>query len=179
MPGRLGTVELVVLRHADAERKADRDFDRALTKKGKADAAAAGERLVRANLRPALVLSSPAPRALETARLAVAAFGADAPAIVQDPAIYDASLETLRKVLARHGGTAPRVLLVGHNPGLSDLASWLANLPSGWSLSKGAAAHMRLRASWSDLSKSCGRLIDVHEDLGPDARPAPKPEEAM
>jgi len=177
-PSRLSSLELLVLRHAEAERKGVTDFDRALTKKGREDATNAGRRLGELQLTPDAVFSSPAARAIVTARLAVAALGPNAPAVQPEPQVYDASREILAKVLGARGGAARRLLLVGHNPGLSDLASWLCNLPSGWSLGKSATAQLRLRATWKDLSKGCGRLIDVHEELGPPARP-PKPPEEM
>ena len=162
-PERLPSLEILFLRHAEAERKAATDFDRILTKKGREDATRAGKRLAELELKPDLVLSSPAPRALETAKLAAAALGAGD--VATDPAIYDASRETLAKTIAKRAGSARRLMVVGHNPGLSDLASWLASLPAGWSLSKAATAQMRLRSTWQAMSKGCGRLIDVHEDM--------------
>lgn len=158
LAGRPPVQELVLLRHAEAERKADSDLLRALTGKGREEATHVGKLLASGGILPDRVLTSPATRALETARLAASAWGEPAPEVVER--IYDASLKDLSAVLARQEG-AQRILIVGHNPGLSDLATWLASLPPGWSLGKGSAAHLRVRATWQDLSRGCGRLVDV------------------
>ncbi|MFO1532596.1 MAG: histidine phosphatase family protein [Thermoplasmatota archaeon] len=165
MTGRLPSVELVLLRHAEAERKAATDMERPLTKKGRDDAAALGRRLASPDLRPDGVFASPAARARQTAELAVAGLGDPSPPVRMEAGLYDAAQQDIAKVLGAHAGAARRVLVVAHNPGLSDLAAWLCNLPPGWSLSKCAAAHIRVRSTWQDMSRGCGRLIDVVEEF--------------
>jgi phosphohistidine phosphatase len=158
---RLPSVELVLLRHADAERHAATDFERNLTAKGREHAQVVAERLDAAGLKPDRLLSSKAPRAWQTAEAVSAKTGVP----VQEAPLYDAGLEALKALLATL--EVRRVLLVGHNPGLSDLATYLATMPTGWSLGKAAAAHLRLRASWNDLSRGCGRLVGLHDgDVG-------------
>ena len=69
----MGTLpELMVayfLRHADAELRADSDYQRRLTPKGLEQADKVGKFFVRCGLLPQLILTSPVVRALQTAKI--------------------------------------------------------------------------------------------------------------
>jgi phosphohistidine phosphatase len=116
---------LLLLRHAKTERAGpgERDRDRKLTARGRTDAASVGAYMVRHRLVPDLALVSPATRTLETWGLAAAAFG-NTPRMVKDERIYNAGTNTLVELIGEtdDAGTA---LVVGHNPGLHDLARQL------------------------------------------------------
>lgn len=113
---------LMLLRHAKTERAApgERDRDRKLIKRGRTDAPAIGAYMAHHRLTPDLALVSPAMRAQETWTLVAGAF-AKPPRFASDERIYNASPETLLAVIAG-AGKVPTLLLVGHNPGLQDLA---------------------------------------------------------
>ena len=113
---------LMLLRHAKTERAqpGERDRDRKLTKRGRADAPAVGAYMAHHRLVPGLALISPAARAQETWTLVAAAF-AKTPRTVNDERIYNANPETLIGVIAATH-KAPALLVVGHNPSLHDLA---------------------------------------------------------
>jgi phosphohistidine phosphatase len=113
---------LQLLRHAKTERPepGERDRDRKLTARGRADAPIIGAYMVRHRLVPDLALVSPAVRAEETWALIAVALG-KSPRVKRDARIYNAGTEALIEVIgdARDAGT---LLIVGHNPGLHDLA---------------------------------------------------------
>lgn len=113
---------LMLLRHAKTERAepGERDRDRKLTKRGHADAPLIGAYMVRHGLIPDLALVSPAERAQETWKL-VAGSLAKAPKAVSDERIYNATADKLMTVLSEPRG-ARSLLVVGHNPGIHDLA---------------------------------------------------------
>jgi phosphohistidine phosphatase len=113
---------LMILRHAKAERIApgERDRDRKLAKRGRSDAPAIGAYMARHRLVPDLALVSPAARCQETWTLVAAAF-AKTPKTVNDERLYNAGAERLIGVITETDG-ARCVLLVGHNPGIHDLA---------------------------------------------------------
>jgi phosphohistidine phosphatase len=116
---------LMLLRHAKTERAepGERDRDRKLMKRGRADAPVIGTFMAHHGLTPDLVLVSPATRAQETWSLLAAAF-AKTPKMVTDDRIYNASAENLIGVVAETR-KAHTLLIVGHNPSLHDVATRL------------------------------------------------------
>ena len=120
---------LLLLRHAKTERAeaGERDRDRKLTARGHADAPVIGAYMVCHRLLPDLALASPAARAEETLTGVAAAF-AKPPRVAHEERIYNASPDTLIRLI-RETRDAKTLLVVGHNPGLHDLA--LALIASG------------------------------------------------
>jgi phosphohistidine phosphatase len=113
---------LLLLRHSKTERPepGERDRDRKLTERGRLDAPIIGAYMARHRFIPDLVLVSPAIRTRETWELAAAAF-AKTPPIVKDERIYNAGADTLVELI-RETEDARTLLVVGHNPGVHDLA---------------------------------------------------------
>lgn len=121
--------ELILLRHAHAESAAtgQDDHQRSLSATGQAEARAAGDWLREHGLRPERVLCSSALRTRQT----LAALGdLGSTDVREEDAIYDASPGTLIALADAHGD-AQRLLLVGHNPGLEQLAALLHSGQSG------------------------------------------------
>jgi phosphohistidine phosphatase len=113
---------LLLLRHAKTERAdpGQRDRDRKLTKRGRDDAAVIGAYMARHGLTPDLALVSPAKRAQETWALLAPAF-AKTPRLFDEEQIYNATTEALFKIISEKRG-AHSLVVVGHNPGLHDVA---------------------------------------------------------
>jgi phosphohistidine phosphatase len=113
---------LMLLRHAKTERAGPGEPDRTrkLTKRGRADIPLVGAYMARHDLVPDLVLVSPATRAQETWTLLAASF-AKAPKAANEDRIYNADPKTLMRLIAETKA-AQSLLVVGHNPGLHDLA---------------------------------------------------------
>lgn len=110
---------ILLLRHAKAVAKAAaEDFDRVLAPEGRADMELLAEALAGPELRPDVALVSPAARTRETWSLA----GLDGVPARDVAAIYDAELETLIAVLRDAPDEAASVILVGHNPGIEEIA---------------------------------------------------------
>ncbi len=122
---------LVLIRHAKSswDNPALDDFDRPLNKRGQRDAPVMAGRLKELDITPDLFLSSPAERAVTTAR--TVAEGIDFPIekIVQDEDIYLASGEDLLSIISQSDDSIERLFLVGHNPGLTELANHLGDRP--------------------------------------------------
>jgi phosphohistidine phosphatase len=113
---------LMLLRHAKTERAepGERDRDRKLTKRGRADAPLIGAYMAHHGLVPDLALVSPATRAEETWALVAKALP-KAPRIVNEEGIYNAGRDKLMGII-RKARDAHVLLVVGHNPGLHELA---------------------------------------------------------
>jgi phosphohistidine phosphatase len=159
---------LLLLRHAKTERPepGQRDRDRKLMERGRADATVIGAYMIRHRLVPDLVAVSPATRAQETWALVAAVFPrGKTPRIVNDERIYNASAETLAELI-RETRDARALLVVGHNPGLHDLAVQLiasgdagprASLDEKLPTSGLAVIDLALD-DWSRLQDSAGKL---------------------
>jgi len=121
---------LTLLRHAKSnwDDPSLEDFDRPLGRRGRDAAPKMGKALAARGLKPDLIVCSSAVRARQTLELVLDAFGSPTPHVVYDDAIYMAMPEVLLARLRAHAGSdAPRhVMIVGHNPGLEELALMLA-----------------------------------------------------
>ncbi len=167
--------ELLILRHGKASAPSDNDFDRPIVDRGKRGAQGMGVWLLRNDLVPDHVVSSPAARAIETARKACKTMGLAASRIVEHPRIYESSGDALLGVLARVPATAKRVMLTGHNPGLEELVDHLTG-DEGTVLKTADLAYLEMPDDWSVLAEGCGRLISITRarDL-PEGFPFPGP----
>lgn len=138
---------LTLLRHAKSSwtNPSLADFDRPLNKRGERDAPEMGRRLKRRGVRPSLIISSPAARAFATARAVADALGYPAADIEQEAALYHASPDTILRIVADQDARHSHILVCGHNPGLTDVASRLigadvGNLPTAAVFSVSAVA---------------------------------------
>ena len=153
---------LTLLRHAQANSENVRlpDHDRPLSARGKRDTAAMGSRLVSRNTEPSLFLSSTATRAIETAKIIAAAIGFSQEIIETDRRLYLAHHSDILEVVENQGDTIADLFIVGHNPGLTDLANHLLpdlrldNLPT-----TGIVAIESTTQIWSHLSQSNSNLL--------------------
>jgi phosphohistidine phosphatase len=101
------------------------DHDRPLAPRGRKAARRMGLYLAQVRPRPALVLCSSAVRAQAT-WTAVAAMIDQPPELRIDDALYGATVRTFLDSIRRLPEQVDTALLVGHNPGLEDLAGHLA-----------------------------------------------------
>lgn len=122
--------ELILLRHAHAEPPGpgEADLDRPLSTEGRAEAEAAGRWLAEQGLVPDRALCSPSRRTRETLDAVLAATGDMDQRL--DDAIYEATPGTLAAIADAHRDVG-RLLLVGHNPGLEQLAALMHSGQSG------------------------------------------------
>jgi phosphohistidine phosphatase len=115
---------LTLVRHAKSSwgDPALADRDRPLNERGLRDVATMGQRLAQRGARPDVLLASPATRALTTAEHLAKALGIKRKDIVVNDRLYAAPASELLAMIAELGDAPQRVMLVAHNPGLSDLA---------------------------------------------------------
>ena len=117
---------LMLLRHAKSDWSVggQRDHDRSLATRGREAAPLIGAYMVQHGLRPDKVLVSTARRARETWSLVAAAFGKDLD-VAFDDRLYEANPKALLIPLRAANAAAHSLLMVGHNPGIQELASLL------------------------------------------------------
>ena len=119
---------LILLRHAKSswDRTDLPDAARPLSKRGERTAPLIGAFMQRANLLPDLILCSTARRALQTAKRVMDSWQRE-PHFEEVDALYMATPREILTVLSDHGGHEESILVIGHNPGLGDLAAWLVS----------------------------------------------------
>lgn len=117
---------LFLLRHAKAAPdEGGGDHERPLAARGRQDAPAMGRAIAARGFLPSLVLCSSARRTAETLDLVLPHL-APSPRVQLDPGLYHAAAEAILDRIIKSAGTAEAVLVIGHNPGLEDLAADLA-----------------------------------------------------
>lgn len=126
--GGIGVKRLILLRHAKSswDRPDLPDAARPLSKRGERTAPLIGQLMAREGLVPDRILCSTARRAVQTAKRVVHAFPGESE-IEEVDSLYMATPREILSVLGDHGGHENSILVIGHNPGLGDLAAWLVS----------------------------------------------------
>jgi len=119
---------LTLMRHGDAQWKDPEvaDFARPLNRRGSSEAEAMGRRLADLMLVPDLIISSPARRAQQTAELVSRELALAPRSIRFEEALYLAGAQEILKLARAIGPRLPHLMIIGHNPGISELAHLLA-----------------------------------------------------
>lgn len=144
--------KLILIRHAKSawDDASLHDHDRPLAERGLNDAPKMAKRLKKRGVQADLLLSSTAVRANETAK--ITANGIDYPEdqIVLKDSLFHASPHAILKFLKAQDDRANTILIFGHNPGFTDLVTYLGgdvdNLPTA-----GQFGFKLKSAHWADL----------------------------
>ncbi|MFN0130651.1 MAG: SixA phosphatase family protein [Verrucomicrobiales bacterium] len=150
-----------LIRHAQAahEKLGLSDFDRPLTVEGHQDAKALAVWLGRYCPVPDTVISSPVPRARQTAESLAAAWS-EPPSIIVEPRLYEAPLEGLVRLIQEFPEAWHRVLIVGHNPSLSHCADWFIGEPTVLELPPGGMIQLAFDVpEWRAVGHATARLM--------------------
>lgn len=103
------------------------DFDRPLNKRGERDAPFMGELLKKNGIKPDVILSSPANRAITTAKIIAKEMGYPEKAIVEDKTVYLATAGELLSIIQDLDDKVNSVMIFGHNPGLTTFGNYLGD----------------------------------------------------
>lgn len=162
--------QLILMRHAKAQDPQGRvDHDRVLNERGRADADAAGRWFREQGLVPDQVLCSTAARTRETWQRVVDAGGVGA-LVDHEPRIYNAPAGRLLDVLREVNADTSTVVMVGHAPGIPDLAAVLsegqgetdAQVRLQGAFPTCAIAVLDIQTAWADLAPGSAVLRTVH-----------------
>ena len=152
---------ITLIRHAKSSWKNPEleDVDRPLNKRGERDAPIMGERLVAWGARPSLIMTSPALRARMTARIIAEQINYPREFLQREVELYLADPETILRVIAAQDDGFKDIVVIGHNPGLTQLANLLTgagidNIPTC-----GVVAIEVKIPSWEDLDGQRGELL--------------------
>lgn len=174
---------LTLLRHAKSgwDDPVTRDFDRPLNPRGRRAARTVGREMKAQGLAFDLAFASPARRVVETLEEVEAGYGALE--AENDQRLYLASTATLLEIVRATPDEVDRLLLVGHNPGLEELALCLARRDEAGLRGEvevkyptGTVAEIELHVEhWTEVKEGAGRIVrfirprDLDPELGPDS----------
>ncbi len=135
------------------------DFDRPLNERGKKAAMFMGELMRKNAFRPAIIMSSPAVRAKETAELIKESSGL-AVGIKFERHIYEASPQALRQAVSDLDDAFTSAMLVGHNPGIEGFIRFLTGQIEPMPTAALAIIELDVER-WNSIDHGCGELKSV------------------
>ncbi|MDX4058314.1 histidine phosphatase family protein [Aliarcobacter skirrowii] len=152
--------ELILIRHAksDWSNPLLDDFERPLNKRGEKNAPFMAKILKKELQKPDLIISSPSFRTKLTLEYFLKEFEYKGE-VIFEKSIYEAPFENLLKVIKNIDNKYKTIFLIGHNPGLNDLANFLLgsfedNIPTSGVLKIDFDTN-----SWKNISKDNSKLI--------------------
>ena len=151
---------LILIRHAKSswDDPLMEDFDRPLNDRGKKNAPFMGKILKKENILPDLIISSPAKRAITTARKMAEEIGYPKDKIQIESRIYESSVKDLLQIINSIHNDYKRVFLFGHNPTLTDFLNYLTDAGIGNIPTCGVAQIEFPFNLWNEISRETGVL---------------------
>jgi len=149
-------------RHAksDWSNEGLKDFDRPLNQRGLRDAPVMGKRLVDRKEHIEVFMSSPANRAISTARLMAESVGFDIAKITQIDRLYLPSIKDFLQSVAEIDEGYESIILFAHNPGITDVVEYLSNESLGNIPTCGIAKiEFPSASTWKEISGGTGNLV--------------------
>ncbi len=135
------------------------DIDRPLNGRGNKNAPEMGQRLFKRNIKPDLLLSSPANRAFTTAQKIAQEIGYPLEEISTSQEIYHVGSGELMDIVRGQNDSINSLMIFGHNPGFT----WFANSLTGEYIDNiptcGIVAIEFDVGSWSNIEAGEGKLI--------------------
>lgn len=115
---------LTLMRHADAQWKDPQvaDFARPLNRRGHSEAESMAQRLIELTLVPDLIITSSARRAAQTAEIVVQELSLLPRSIRYEEALYLGGAQDILKLVRTMGPRVAHLMIIGHNPGISEAA---------------------------------------------------------
>jgi phosphohistidine phosphatase len=152
--------KLYLVRHAKSSWRNPelRDYDRPLNKRGLRDAPFMGKLIREKGIKPELLITSPARRALITAEYFADELDYKKENIITDDNLYEAGVRDIMKVITELDNNIDNVMLFGHNPGLTEFSNYISdkeidNIPTS------AVVSLILKVEqWSQINGSTCKL---------------------
>ena len=170
----MGARRLILFRHGQAESPdawAD-DFERPLTRRGTEEVREMASRLKQSGRIPGILLVSPAERSWSTAQIIAEICELDETAIRCERSLYLATPDAIWQLVSRQKSSAANILVCGHNPGLSELASRFGPKQKKRELpTAGTATATWPAGEWATLSPRSAINCDMDDPQSADDEP--------
>lgn len=144
---------LLLIRHAKSswDNAHITDMERPLNDRGRHDAPIMAQRLIKANIKMDLFVSSPARRAKTTAEFFVHGFGRKESDILILPELYHASVQVFKEVVSGLDESAGSAAIFSHNPGITAFVNTLTSVRLDNMPTCGIFAVTSLATQWSEF----------------------------
>lgn len=153
--------QLLLIRHAksDKDNPELKDFDRPLNHRGNKSAPVMAAKILVQGFVPQLLVSSPALRAVSTAKHFAKEWAFPELSIQTDLSIYEANTTALLHVVNGFSNNYDSIALFGHNPGLTDFANYISdadiyNIPTA-----GVVIISFETNNWAEVSHHTGTML--------------------
>jgi phosphohistidine phosphatase len=150
-----------LVRHAKSSKDIPniRDIDRPLNDRGKKDARLIGEMLAEKSFKADILISSPATRALDTAKIIAKSLSNPENKILKKISLYETSLEDYLETIAETENPVHSIALFGHNPLISmALAKLTKKNYQEMKTCAAACIEFRIKA-WNEIRDAKGELL--------------------
>ncbi len=152
---------IYLVRHGKAEGRNIEmdDYDRPLAERGINDSKAVSSRLAEYGIRPSVIISSPAPRAIGTARIFAKQFRYPVKKIRSRISLYEQNETAIAEIVSGLENAYDSVMVVGHNPLIEECARFLAgNLKDA--VPTCSVVGIECQADrWKDIQPGDGRVV--------------------
>jgi phosphohistidine phosphatase len=150
---------ITFIRHAKSDRSLNvTDFERPLNSRGKSDAEMMGQVLLQKNIKPDLIVSSPAKRAISTANILSEQLNMPKDKIQENPDLYFANTNTFLEIIKTQANQIDHIFLVSHNPGITDIINFISNIRLDYMPTCGIAQFIFNIEKWEKVGKLKGKL---------------------
>ena len=152
---------LFLVRHAATNLTSDsgRDFDRMLKEVGRQEAIKLGHYLKQQGVTFHQVMASPAKRAKTTAMLIAEKMGYDIHKIVWNNQLYNASVDTVMKIVKQLDDCLEQVMIVGHNPSITCVSEYLTKEKIQHVPTCGFVQINFWQPAWAKVAQGVGELV--------------------
>ncbi len=155
---------LFIIRHAQAEdfgfTSMLKDFDRDLTGKGLTQTARLGKFISEEKTKIACYISSPANRALQTAKVFLEQDGLEEGEIIREQSLYDGGPKAYLACLNEISEDFASVAIFGHNPDITFFAEYLTRDDVGGSMKKATLIELMFSdLKWAEISGNSGEFV--------------------
>jgi phosphohistidine phosphatase len=152
---------IYIVRHAKSSWAIEglEDFERPLNERGRIDAPAMGYKLFQKKVKPDLILSSAAFRTISTSKLIAREIGYDLKNIQLKFGLYAASLNVILSEISDISNSVNSVMLVGHNPGMTQTTAFLCEKFNDEFPTCGIACLKLNIEKWEEIKENSGELI--------------------
>ena len=150
------SLTLLIFRHAKSDFDAPSDHERTINDLGIQQAKFMGELLNEKEIKPDLVLCSSALRARTTMQLAMEAGEWECDSSILDE-IYNTTLDVIVKIIMQLSDNDKTVMLVGHEPTWSELATAITGTPMSFNAAGMCSIKLNIK-HWNQIAPGSGEL---------------------